>query len=195
VDYEKYGEFVDPGTRDYKYVIKSQDGLSEAVGEGIYPNTTSVRWDPAFQQVKKEKRLEGSHWDFVRSPDLEAAFIKWAMAPEPPGIRQYYTAVILEKSGLIKHAIKAYYAVVVNFPQTGGGRLAYAGYVGRHPSRASNIFAKNYPQVNMKLVGASSRSIRLRQRYPQRCLHREPGRIVKKSYPETISDKVRSMWI
>ena len=42
VNYEKYGEFQDVGTKDYKYVIKDQEGLMAAVGEGIYPNTTSI---------------------------------------------------------------------------------------------------------------------------------------------------------
>ncbi len=193
VDYEKYGEFVDPGTKDYKYVVKSQDGLSEAVGEGIYPNTTSVRWDPAFQEVKKEKRLEGSHWDFVRSPDLEAAFIKWAMAPEPPGIRQYYTAMILEKSGLIKHAIKAYYAVVVHFPQTVGWTYWHTPwYVGPASIARIKYLCKKYPQVNMKLVGAS---IRVDNGFDNDIRNDvfivNPGRIVKNHIPETISDKVR----
>ncbi|MBM3245684.1 MAG: hypothetical protein FJZ15_07850, partial [Candidatus Omnitrophica bacterium] len=43
VDYPKYGEFQNIGTKDYKYIIKDQEGLSAAVGEGIYPNTTSIR--------------------------------------------------------------------------------------------------------------------------------------------------------
>lgn len=86
VDYAKYGEFTNVGTKDYKYIVREQEGLSQAVGEGIYPNTGSVRWDPAFRQALKDKRLEGSHWDFMHSPDLEAAFLKWAMAPEPQGI-------------------------------------------------------------------------------------------------------------
>ena len=91
VNYEKYGEFTNVGTKEYKYIIKDQEGLSQAVGEGIYPNTTSVRWDPNYQKLKKEKRLEGSHWDFVHTPDLQAAFLKWATASEPEGVRLYYT--------------------------------------------------------------------------------------------------------
>ncbi|MDD5775737.1 MAG: tetratricopeptide repeat protein, partial [Candidatus Omnitrophica bacterium] len=108
VNYEEYGEFVNLGKEDYKYVITDQEGLSLAVGEGIFPNTSSVRWDPKFKKALKDKRLYGNHWDFVHSPDLEAAFFKWATGSEPAGVRLFYTGLILEKSGLIKHALKCY---------------------------------------------------------------------------------------
>ena len=74
VDYEKYGEFQNIGTKDYRYVIKNQEGLIQAVGEGIYPNTSSVRHNPEFKKVFEEKRLEGDQWAFLHSPDLQAAF-------------------------------------------------------------------------------------------------------------------------
>ncbi|MBM3244136.1 MAG: hypothetical protein FJZ12_04830, partial [Candidatus Omnitrophica bacterium] len=96
VDYAKYGRFENAGTKDYKYVITDQAGLIAAVGEGIYPNATSVRWNPAFKNALKEKRLEGDLWDFVQSPDLEAAFFKWATSSEPQGVKLFYTALILE---------------------------------------------------------------------------------------------------
>ena len=116
IDYSKYGEFKNVGTKDYQYIIKDQEGLSAAVGEGVYPNTTSIRWDPEYKKALKEKRLEASHWDFIHSPDLEAGFLKWATAPEPQGVKLFYTGLILENSGLIEQAIKCYYAIVVNFP-------------------------------------------------------------------------------
>ena len=104
VNYEKYGEFKNTGTKDYKYIVKDQEGLIAAVGEGVYPNNTSVRWDPEFKKAKEAKRLEGSQWDFVHSPDLQAAFLKWATSTEPQGVKLFYTGFILEKSGLIKQA-------------------------------------------------------------------------------------------
>jgi len=78
VDYTRYGEFKNVGTKDYQYVVKDQEGLANAVGEGIYPNTTSIRWDPEYKKAKETKSLDGSQWDFIHSPDLEAAFLKWA---------------------------------------------------------------------------------------------------------------------
>jgi hypothetical protein len=112
VDYEKYGRFENIGTKDYKYVITDQEGLMKAVGEGVYPNNGAVRRDPIFKQVIKEKRLEGDLWDFLYSPDLEAAFVKWTTSSEPQGSRLYGTALILEKAGLLNQAIKCYYSIV-----------------------------------------------------------------------------------
>ncbi|MEW6076002.1 MAG: tetratricopeptide repeat protein, partial [Candidatus Omnitrophota bacterium] len=38
VDYARYGTFENIGTKEYRYIIKDQEGLMAAVGEGIYPN-------------------------------------------------------------------------------------------------------------------------------------------------------------
>jgi hypothetical protein len=192
VNYAAYGEFKGTGTKDYKYVIKDQEKLSEAVGEGIYPNTTSIRWDPLYQEVKKQKRLEGSHWGFVHSPDLEAAFVKWVLAPEPPGIRLYYTGLILEKSGLIKHAIKAYYALVVNYPTTVAWTYWHTPwYVGTAAIARIKYLCKKYPQANMKLVGAS---IKIENGFDSDISNDvyivDPGKLIKSNITETIFDKV-----
>ncbi len=193
VDYEKYGVFKGRGTKDYMYEVKDQAGLSEAVGEGIYPNTTSVRWDPMFQEVKKQKRLGGSHWDFVSSPDLQAAFLKWALAPEPPGVRLFYTALILEKSGLIKHAIKAYYSLVVHYPRTVGWTYWHTPwYVGPASVAKIKYLCRKYPQVNMELQGAT---IRIENGFDNNINNDvfivDPGRIVKDHIPETFVDRLK----
>jgi beta-glucuronidase len=155
VEYCKYGEFQNIGSEKYQYVIKDQEGLSAAVGEGIYPNTTSVRWDLEFKRAQKDKRLEGSHWDFVHSPDLEAAFLKWATAPEPTGVRLFYTALILEKAGLVKHAIKAYYSIVVHYPGAYGWTyFKTPWYVGQAAISKINFLLRRNPQLGYKLVDA-----------------------------------------
>ena len=160
VNYAKYGRFENIGTRDYKYVITDQEGLSEAVGEGIYPNTTSVRWDPALKKALKDKRLEGDLWDFMQSPDLEAAFLKWATGSEPQGIKLFCTALILEKAGLIKHAIKCYYAIVVHFPGSYGKTYwDTPWYVGQAAIAKINFLLKNNPQIGYKLAGADIKII------------------------------------
>src|SRR3989338_2963691 len=160
VDYEKYGEFTHVSSKEYKYVIADQEGLSRAVGEGIYPNTTSVRWDPNFQKLKKDKRLEGSHWDFVNSPDLEAAFLKWAISSEPEGVRLYYTGLILEKSGLLKQAIKAYYAIVAHYPGAIGWTYWHTPwYVGQAAIAKINFLLKRHPELGLKLNEARIRIV------------------------------------
>lgn len=118
VDYKKYGRFLDVGTPDYRYEVTDAKGLAGAVGEGIYPNTAGILKDPNFKKAREEGRLEGSHWDFVFSDDLEAAFYKWATAPEPPGVKLFYLARIFEKAKMYREAIKAYHALIVHFPDT-----------------------------------------------------------------------------
>ncbi len=163
VDYEKDGEFENLGSKDYKYAIKDQEGLSAAVGEGIYPNTTSVRWDPEYKKALKEKRIKnypGEEWDFVHSPDLEAAFLKWAIAPQPEGVKLFYEGLILEKAGLLIHALKCYYAIVVNFPSSYG--ITYfktPWYVGQAAISKINFILRRHPEIGYKLAGADIRII------------------------------------
>ncbi len=160
VDYAKYGRFENVGTKDYKYIVNDQEGLSLAVGEGIYPNTSSIRWDPEYKKVLKEKRLEGDHWDFVQSPDLEAAFLKWATAPEPQGVKMFYTALILEKSGLIEHAIKCYYAIVVHYPSSYGWTYWHTPwYIGQASIAKINFLLRKHPEIGYKLDGADIKII------------------------------------
>jgi len=160
VDYAKYGEFQNVGTKDYRYAVTDQEGLSLAVGEGVYPNTSSVRWDPEYKEALKAKRLVGSHWDFVHSPDLEAAFLKWAMTPEPPGVRLFYTGLILEKSGLILQAIKCYYAIVVHFPSSYGWTYWHTPwYIGQAAIAKIKFLLKKYPNIGYKLVDADIKII------------------------------------
>jgi beta-glucuronidase len=160
VNYEKYGVFKDAGTKDYQYVITNQPGLIAAVGEGIYPNTAAVRQDPEFKIALKDKRLQGTHWDFLQSPDLEAAFLKWATASEPPGVKMFNTGLILEKSGLITHALKCYYAIVVHYPGAYGWTYWHTPwYVGQAAIARINYLLLNNPQIGYKLVDADIRII------------------------------------
>lgn len=118
VDYKKYGEFQKVGTQDYIYVIKDMEGLSAAVGEGIYPNSGAIFQNPRYKEVRKEGRLKGKHWDFANSDDLEAAYFKWVTAPESWGVRLFYLGTIFEKAGMYEDALRAYHALVVHFPKT-----------------------------------------------------------------------------
>ena len=191
VDYEKYGEFKNVRTKDYKYIIKDQEGLSAAIGEGIYPNTTSVRWDPEYNKALKGKRLEGSHWDFVHSPDLEAAFLKWATAPEPEGVKLFYEGLILEKAGLIKHALKCYYAIVVSFPGSYG--ITYfktPWYVGQAAISKINFILRRNPQLGYKLAGADIKIINgFDNDISNDIVVTNPGKLVKVNILEKLKPK------
>ena len=156
VDYEKYGHFENVGTDKYRYVIEDQEGLAKAVGEGIYPNTTSFRWDPKYKEYRAKGLLRGSHWNFLYGPDPLANFFKWCSAPESPGVRQFYIAQILERAGLLKHAVKAYYAIIVHFPATYGWTYWHTPwYVGPASLYRIKFLLRRYPALKMKLEGAS----------------------------------------
>ncbi|MBU1912971.1 MAG: tetratricopeptide repeat protein [Candidatus Omnitrophica bacterium] len=155
VNYKRYGYFKNVGTDKYAYIIKDQEGLSQAVGEAIHPNTSSVNWDPRYKKVKDEGRLEGSHWDFVNTDDLEANFYKWSSAPEPPGLRLFYIGLNLEKSGLLTQAIKAYYAIVVNFPKSVGWTyFRTPWYIAQVAIDRIDFLLRSHPELNMELRGA-----------------------------------------
>jgi beta-glucuronidase len=155
VDYAKYGEFKDIGTKDYKYMVTDQEGLMAAVGEGIYPNNSAVRKNPIFKQVIKDKRLEGDVWDFLYSPDLEAAWVKWTTSSEPQGVKLFCTGLILERAGLITQAVKCYYSILAHFPGSYGWTYWYTPwYVGQAAIAKINFLLRRNPQLGYQLQGA-----------------------------------------
>jgi tetratricopeptide (TPR) repeat protein len=119
VDYRKYGQFEGVGTANYQFIVDNPSALTKAVGYGIYPsNTTNILRLPEYRKAKNEGRLDGSHWDFLKTSDFEAAYFKWISAPEPAGIRLYYQGLIFERAQMYYEAIKAYHALIVHFPKT-----------------------------------------------------------------------------
>ncbi|MFH0763028.1 MAG: glycoside hydrolase family 2 TIM barrel-domain containing protein [Candidatus Omnitrophota bacterium] len=196
VNYEKYGEFKNAGTKDYKYVIKDQAGLMQALGEGIYPNDTvaSLKFDPEYQKAKKAGRLNGLHWDFVHSPDLEAAFLKWVLAPEPPGVKLFYTGLLLEKSGLIKNALKAYYAIVVHFPGAYGWTYWHTPwYVGQAAIMKIEFLLRQHPQLRHRLVDADIRIVGgFDNDVSNDIVITNPGRFEKAGFKERLLEKFKS---
>ncbi len=155
VNYTRYGEFKGIGTSDYKYVIKKQGGLIHAVGEGIYPNSSAILKDPQYKEFRKQGKLKGNHWDFVNTKDYQANFYKWATASEVRGVRLFYTALSLERAGLLIHAIKAYYAIVVHFPQAISRTYWNTPwYVGQVAIDRIKYICLTHPELRMDLINA-----------------------------------------
>jgi beta-glucuronidase len=158
VDYEKYGTFEGIGTENYKYQITDHEGLKKAVGEGIFPNTTSILRDPEYKKAKAAGRLNGTQWNYVNTDDHQSSFYKWATTQEDPGVRLYYVAEALEKAGHLEHAIKAYHSVIVNFPKAVG--MTYWNtpwYIGPVAIDKIKYLTSNNPKLGIKLVNASIR--------------------------------------
>ena len=105
------------GTQDYVYVIKDMEGLSAAVGEGIYPNSGAIFQNPRYKEVRKEGRLKGKHW-ILSTATIWKPRISMGDGPESWGVRLFYLGTIFEKAGMYEEALRAYHALVVHFPKT-----------------------------------------------------------------------------
>lgn len=155
VNYQKYGEFKKIGTSQYKYIIKDPGGLSRAVGCGIYPNNR-VFQDPEYKALLESGKLDGSPWDLVLNPPYKNNFYKWASLPEEDGIKLFFTAKALQEAGLFKHAIKAYYAVVIHYPKDACWSKdgSFVWYVA--PAAISEIknILRQHPELGIDLEGA-----------------------------------------
>lgn len=190
VDYTKYGEFLNVGKDNYHYSVKDVEGLKAAVGEGIYPNTTGLYNNPRYKKLKKEGRLNGNHWDFVNTDDLEVAFFKWANAPEPWGVRLFYIGLIFEKAGMYYEALKAYHALIVHYPKTVAwtywqtpwypGQAAVAKI--RHIIRTHPELKLDYKWMEIKIQNGFDNSI------DNDIITTFPGKVVERG----LFDKMRS---
>ncbi|HOW35270.1 MAG TPA: glycoside hydrolase family 2 TIM barrel-domain containing protein [Candidatus Omnitrophota bacterium] len=192
VDYAKYGRFIGAGTKEYHYEATDPKGLSEAIGEGIYPNTGSVLKDPGYNRVRKEGRLEGSHWDFVHSADLEAAFYKWATAPEPWGVKLFYIGLIFEKAKMYYEALKAYRAIIVHFPNaTGRTYWRTPWYPGQAAVAKIRHLVRLHPELNLQFKGAKIQVIKgFDNDIANDIVITSPGILKKKSFMDHVAERL-----
>jgi len=154
VDYEKYGEFQNLGTKDYKYAVKDIKGLRTASGEGVYPNNTSAQNSPDYKKFKSENKLDGSHWNFVNTDNYQLDFYKWCIAAEAPAVKLYFAAYALDKAGNYKHAVKAYYACLVFFPSSYGyTKYKTPWYIAPVCISRIKYLTREHPEIGVKLVG------------------------------------------
>lgn len=156
VDYEKYGTFHGVGTSEYRYEITDRKGLAKASGEGVYPNENGLLKDPAFRKALLAHELDGNLWDFTDHPNVQLSFLRWASATEEsPGVKQFFTAMSLERAGLLRQAIKAYYAVLIHFPKTiGWTEFQTPWYVGKVTRDKITAILRLHPELNQRLEGA-----------------------------------------
>lgn len=184
VDYEKFGKFTGVGTNDFHYEITDFDGLKTAVGEGIYPNQEMVKEDPAYATLSQQNKLGISHWDAEKSGDFQAAFFVWALASEDPGVRAFYTAVMLEKAGLLQAAVKAYYASIVHYPRTSvwAADNSFVWYTAPVAMTSIRRICEEYPALGLEYRGGSIEMENTKDvDLGNDIIKVDPGRIVKAS--------------
>lgn len=194
IDYKKYGSFKGSGTDKYSYEITDLKGLKKAAGTGIYPDVGSVYKDKAYKRLKKKGKLKGDYWDFIYSDNDAANFYKWASKDDSkiPGVKQWFTALVLERAGFIKQAIKAYYAIIVHFPNTMDWTdFDTPWYQGRAAVDKVDALCRLNPEFGMKLVGCE---IRINNGYNNEIeddvFYIRPGKIVKCDPDEVVAKRV-----
>jgi hypothetical protein len=156
VDYEKYGEFRNVGTREYFYQIKDVNGLARASGEGIDP-CRSLTNNPAYQAALKAGKLtKGDYWKHVNTSNPQLDFFVWSAAPEEPGVRLLFVGKALEKAGHLMHALKAYRASMVLYPDSAawssGGEFQWSS--AEASWNAIQALLRKHPELGLRLVGA-----------------------------------------
>ena len=110
------------------------------------------------------------------------------MSPEPAGVKQFYLGDILERSGLIKQAVKAYCAVLIFFPRTIGWTYWQTPwYIAKAAIYRIKYLLRKHPRLNLILQGAS---IEVINGFDNNIRNDEfivnPGRLVKKSFMDKI---------
>ncbi|MCL2390955.1 MAG: hypothetical protein FWD54_00785 [Endomicrobia bacterium] len=145
VDYEKYGKFRSIGAENYEYIVTDSKGLAAASGEGIYPNTESIKQSFNLQNKSKKKQ----------SPEQKDYYKQAMSVKQSPGMKLYLTAFALEKSGNFKHAVKAYYACLVLFPKTVGyTQWNTPWYVAPVCLAKIKYLTREHPEIGVRLDGA-----------------------------------------
>lgn len=156
IDYARYGHFENAGTEQYQYYIDDLEGLKAAVGEGIYPNARAVTQNPLYQRMEAQGLLSMDHWKALNGTDPQQAFYIWSQVPEEPGVNALFTAHTLERSGHIRHALKAYQAALIHFPQSvcWAADKSFVWYIGSAAIANIERLCRDYPQLECELSGA-----------------------------------------
>lgn len=155
VDYEKYGEFQNAGTKDFRYAIKDAEGLARASGEGVDPSTT-VTNNPEFRKARAAGKLEGDWWKHVNTGNPQLDYFVWCNAAEDPGVRLLFVGKALEKGGHLVQALKAYRAAMILYPDSAcwsSGAEFQWDVATAAWNNIQNLLRK-HPELNMRLVGA-----------------------------------------
>ena len=156
VDYEKYGEFQNVGTKDFRYVIKDRAGLAKASGEGVDP-CSSITNNPDYKAAKASGALKkGDYWKRVNTSNPQLDYFVWNEAPEDPGVRLLFVGKAMEKGGHYFHALKAYRAAMVLYPDSAcwSAGAEFQWDIATAAWNSIQNLLRLHPELNLRLVGA-----------------------------------------
>ena len=166
-------------------------GLKEAIGVGIYPNIDGILNDPLYLRLRERSMLNVDHWESLKLGDPRMAFYIWARSPEDGGAQAFFTGYVLEKSGHILPAIKAYYATLARFPNgiCWAAGKNFVWYVARAAPRNIHRLTRDYPRLNLELAGASfSVQSGYDTNLDDDIIKVNPGRLARKTLKERKTD-------
>lgn len=154
IDYEQFGYYVDEGKPSFQYVITNRAGLMAASGEGIDP-CLSITNNPDFTKLKKAGKLDGVDiWRRVNSRDPALDYFAWTQAGEEPGIRLLFVGKALEKGGHFYHALKAYRASMILYPEStcwsSGGEFQWSSAEAAWNALVNLL--RKHPEMKLSLV-------------------------------------------
>ncbi len=118
LDMEKYGTYVNPGTKKFSFKPSDMPTLQNAMPQGIYPNQKAVFNDPAYKELRQKGALGLNHWKALEAGDLQSAFFIWASAPEPEGVKLFFMGILLERAGHVVPAMHAYQSLISFHPKS-----------------------------------------------------------------------------
>lgn len=155
VNYEAYGTFTNAGTPEFRYAIRDPAGLARASGEGIDPCLTITN-NPDFRKALASGQLKGDWWKRVNTSNHQLDYFVWANAPEDPGVRLLYVGRALEKGGHLMHALKAYRAAMVLYPDAAcwSAGAEFQWDVATAAWNAIQNLLRLHPELPVRLVGA-----------------------------------------
>ncbi len=162
-DFTKFGTMTGQGSDDFKYKITDRPGLSKAMGAALYPNVPgSLSKDPAYLRWRSKNPGDYNHWDYVNSGNPQNDFYIWANAKDVgPGTKLLFTGKALAEAGQIKQALKAFYAVLLNFPREAcwSADHTFVWYVANDALSQIEAITQNHPEIELRLVGAKFKVI------------------------------------
>lgn len=154
LDYSKYGEFKNAGTKDFVFTINKMDKLRNDSIPGIYPNQAAIKKDKDFMSWQEQGLLNANEWDAINFENYKLAFYIWSQSYQPRGVKLLFIGSILEKAGQILPAINAYYASIVFDPKAYlfNKDQTYLWYSAQSAMDNIKKLIQMYPSLNLDYV-------------------------------------------
>jgi len=198
VDYSKFGKFQGVGTSQYQYVVTDPSGLAQASGEGIYPNEQAVLTDPSYLKIKDTLNIPKDNFGlWVGDPEqAQINFYRWSTSAQDPAVKLFFVAQSFEDAQMWVSALKAYYALLVQFPtatrKNSADSWSWSASLGQKSKDHIIAILRAHPEFGLSLKGADI-DIENPGADNQKIVRIHPGYFVKTDSltPPALTDVIR----